>query len=590
MGSEASRYSTTPRRLYAEHVLERLRPSAEGMKVLLDCANGAAYEAAPLVFGEVGADLTLDGVEPTGTNINDGCGSTHVDELDASGHDVAFAFDGDADRVLAVDEKGNVVDGDRIIAILARDMQERGVLAGGVVVTVMSNLGFFKAMEALGIPYEVTDVGDRHVAEAMGRLGASVGGEQSGHVILSEHVTTGDGMVTALALLDVMARSGKPLSELAAVMEKYPQTLINVRVDEPGAAKAVAASEAVGRAVSEAEEQARGGRARPAQAERDGAGRAGDGRARGRDGVPGGLRGGLAGRGRRRRGGELEVCGLRPGVEAGRGAGEGLVPGGDGRAGEHYRQLLRGERGGHSGGRRGLRRGSAGRPRRRRRAARGPEREGDAQDRTHPLQGGPPGLLGEPQDVRRGALCRGAARRAGEGRRRVHGLPFPAGAGPERGRRGRLGGDAQGPLAGALGRRRKNGDLAQRLRAMDDPKLRKGNKESRAAALRGAIEILWDTPGLRLRTGNLSSDISAPENVDVSKLDVSAAMSHAELDRIVSLVEGTLAAYTVHRHWRGRDGSMVVGTRETRAPSCCRRRRLRARLAEECATASVPYV
>ena len=135
-----------------------------------------------------------------------------------------------------------------------------------------------------------------------------------------------------------------------------------------------------------------------------------------------------------------------------------------------------------------------------------------------------------------------------------------------------------------------NGDLAQKLRAMEDPKLRKGNKESRAAALRGAIEILWDTPGLRLRTGNLSSDIAAPENVDVSKLDVSAEMSHAELDRTVSLVEGTLAAYTVHRRWRGRDGSMVVGSG---------RRRLRAPPGEKrparppprsCATASVPYV
>ena len=241
--------------MYAEHVLQRLRPSAEGMKVLLDCANGAAYEVAPLVFGELGVDLTLEGVGPTGTNINEGCGSTHVGELDASGHDVAFAFDGDADRVLAVDEKGSVVDGDRIIAILARDMKERWVLDGGVVVTVMSNLGFFKAMEVMGIPYEVTDVGDRHVAEAMGRLGASVGGEQSGHVILSEHVTTGDGIVTALAILDVMVRSGKPLSELAKVMEKYPQTLINVKIDEPGAAKAVAASEAVVLAVSEAEKR-----------------------------------------------------------------------------------------------------------------------------------------------------------------------------------------------------------------------------------------------------------------------------------------------------------------------------------------------
>ena len=241
--------------IYAEYILGRLHPSARGTKVLLDCANGAAYEVAPLVFGKLGVDLTLRGVEPTGTNINDGCGSTHVDELDASGHDVAFAFDGDADRVLAVDERGNVVDGDRIIAILARDMKERGILNGEVVVTVMSNLGFFKAMESMRIPYEVTGVGDRRVAEAMGRLGASIGGEQSGHVIISEHVTTGDGLVTALALLDVMVRSGKPLSELAAVMEKYPQTLINVRIDEPGAAKAIAASETVVLAVAEAEKR-----------------------------------------------------------------------------------------------------------------------------------------------------------------------------------------------------------------------------------------------------------------------------------------------------------------------------------------------
>jgi phosphoglucosamine mutase len=240
-------------RLYAEWVLRQLRPPAEGVKVLLDCANGAAYEVAPLVFGEIGVDLSLTGTNPTGTNINEGCGSTHVEELDAMGHDVAFAFDGDADRVLAVDEQGKVVDGDRIIAILARDRKERGVLSGEVVVTVMSNLGFFKAMEAMEIPYEVTDVGDRHVAEAMKQLGASLGGEQSGHVIISEHVTTGDGIVTALALLDVIVRSGRSLSELAAAMEVYPQALINVRVEEPGAAKAVAASEAVRLAVSGAE-------------------------------------------------------------------------------------------------------------------------------------------------------------------------------------------------------------------------------------------------------------------------------------------------------------------------------------------------
>jgi phosphoglucosamine mutase len=240
-------------RMYAEWVLRQLRPPAEGMEVLLDCANGAAYEVAPLVFGEIGVDLTLTGADPTGTNINEGCGSTHIDELDATGHDVAFAFDGDADRVLAVDEQGNVVDGDRIIAILARDKVERGVLSGEVVVTVMSNLGFFKAMQAMEIPYVVTDVGDRHVAEAMDRLGAALGGEQSGHVILSGHTTTGDGIVTALALLDVMVRSDKPLSELAAAMEVYPQTLINVRVEGPGAAQVVASSEAVRLAVSEAE-------------------------------------------------------------------------------------------------------------------------------------------------------------------------------------------------------------------------------------------------------------------------------------------------------------------------------------------------
>ncbi|MDQ5816954.1 MAG: phosphoglucosamine mutase [Actinomycetota bacterium] len=240
-------------RLYAEHILGLLRPSSEGVRVLLDCANGAAYEVAPMVFGELGVDPTVVGDSPTGTNINEGCGSTHVDELDARGHDVAFAFDGDGDRVLAVDEKGEVVDGDRIIAILTRDLKERGALSGGVVVTVMSNLGFFKAMDSLSIPYEATPVGDRYVAEFMRKSGASVGGEQSGHVILSEYVTTGDGLLTALALLDVMARSGKPLSELAKVMDVYPQELINVGVADTASAKTVAASERVERAVLAAE-------------------------------------------------------------------------------------------------------------------------------------------------------------------------------------------------------------------------------------------------------------------------------------------------------------------------------------------------
>ncbi|CAN5691844.1 phosphoglucosamine mutase [soil metagenome] len=236
-----------------EFVLSRTRPEAGDAKVLLDCANCAAFDVAPQAFGELGVNLSVVGDEPDGTNINAGCGSTHIDKLNAVGHDVAFAFDGDADRVLAVDEKGNVVDGDRIIAILARDLKERGKLAGGVVVTVMSNLGFHKAMESLDIPYEVTPVGDRYVAEAMSRRGAALGGEQSGHVILSERVTTGDGLVTVLALLDVMVRSGKPLSELAEVMEVYPQSLINVAVGRATLAKSVAASAVVERSVAEAE-------------------------------------------------------------------------------------------------------------------------------------------------------------------------------------------------------------------------------------------------------------------------------------------------------------------------------------------------
>lgn len=240
---------------YAAFVLGKLRPRASGLRVLLDCAHGAATDVAPLAFGGLGAELEMVGAEPTGTNINEGCGSTHVGSLGSEGFDVAFAFDGDADRVLAVDEKGAVVDGDKVIAILARDLMERGVLGeeAGVVVTVMSNLGFFKAMDALSIGYEVTPVGDRHVAAAMARGGAYVGGEQSGHVILSEHVTTGDGLVTALALLDVMTRTGRPLSELARVMEVYPQTLVNVPVAEARFAKQVAASEPVAREVSAAE-------------------------------------------------------------------------------------------------------------------------------------------------------------------------------------------------------------------------------------------------------------------------------------------------------------------------------------------------
>jgi phosphoglucosamine mutase len=241
---------------YVAGVLAMIRPQAEGLKIQLDCANGAAYRAAPLLFSELGTEVSLVGSEPSGTNINAGCGSTHIEELDGDGFDVSFAFDGDADRVLALDERGEVVDGDKIVALLARDMFERGVLApAGAVVTVMTNLGFFKALNSLRIPYEVTPVGDRYVAEVMRRDGASVGGEQSGHVILSDYATTGDGLVTALAVVEVMTRTGKPLSELARVMDVYPQRLVNVRVANPALARRLSENGKVAGAVEKAEKR-----------------------------------------------------------------------------------------------------------------------------------------------------------------------------------------------------------------------------------------------------------------------------------------------------------------------------------------------
>ena len=265
--------------IYAEWVLGRLRPAAEGVKVLLDCANGAAYEVAPLVFGEVGADLTLAGTEPTGTNINDGCGSTHIEELDASGQDVAFAFDGDADRVLALDEKGNVVDGDTIIAILARDKKWRGVLSGEVVVTVMSNLGFFKTMEAMEIPYEVTDVGDRHVAGAMGRLG----------------VFARRGAIRACDPLRARHDRRRHRYGPRAPRRDGPQrqTALGAGRGDGGVSADTDQREGRGAGGREGRRRLGGGRAgrlrggeearrlwpRPFEAERDGAGRAGDGRA-----------------------------------------------------------------------------------------------------------------------------------------------------------------------------------------------------------------------------------------------------------------------------------------------------------------------
>lgn len=210
--------------------------SLDGLRVVADCANGAASTVAGAVFDRLGADVTVIHAEPDGRNINDECGSTHPASLQAAvreaGADSGVAFDGDADRLVAVDGDGDIVDGDQIIAICALDQHERGVLAGdAVVVTVMTNLGFRRAMDASGIHIIDTRVGDRYVLEALDAGGYSLGGEQSGHVIFRELASTGDGVLSAVQLLDVVARTGRPLADLAsASMTRLPQVLRNVRV------------------------------------------------------------------------------------------------------------------------------------------------------------------------------------------------------------------------------------------------------------------------------------------------------------------------------------------------------------------------
>jgi phosphoglucosamine mutase len=199
----------------------------------VDCANGAAYHIAPRLFMELGAQVLAVYDTPDGTNINAGCGSTHMEHIQSivrdTGADMGFAFDGDADRMLAVDSSGEIIDGDRIMAICALDMKARGELAGNtLVVTVMSNLGLRSAMEGEGISLSVAAVGDRYVLERMLEQGYRIGGEQSGHVIFLGDNTTGDGLVSAVRLLGAVVRSGKPLTERKKVMDVYPQVLVNV--------------------------------------------------------------------------------------------------------------------------------------------------------------------------------------------------------------------------------------------------------------------------------------------------------------------------------------------------------------------------
>lgn len=219
---------------YVVHLLGTLPNRLDGLKVVLDCAHGAAAGVSPETFRDAGAEVVVIGADPDGMNINDGVGSTHLEPLQQAvlehGADLGIAHDGDADRCLAVDAAGNVIDGDRIMAILAVSMHERGALTDDtLVVTVMSNLGLKRAMAERGIRVVETKVGDRYVLEALGEGGYALGGEQSGHVIMSEFATTGDGVLTGLHLAAEMARTGRSLAELASVMTVYPQVLVNVR-------------------------------------------------------------------------------------------------------------------------------------------------------------------------------------------------------------------------------------------------------------------------------------------------------------------------------------------------------------------------
>lgn len=222
--------------LYARHLIETAGYRLDGKKIVLDCANGASYKVAPRVYEALGAETVTIGDRPDGANINEACGSTHPEKLQAAvlkhHADIGLAFDGDADRLIVVDERGRVLDGDKTIAICAKMLKAAGQLKDDkVTVTVMSNIGFHKAMEAEGISVDVTNVGDRYVLEQMLKTGCMIGGEQSGHIIFLEHTTTGDGILSSLQLVKAVLESGKKISELADGIIIYPQVLVNARIN-----------------------------------------------------------------------------------------------------------------------------------------------------------------------------------------------------------------------------------------------------------------------------------------------------------------------------------------------------------------------
>ena len=242
---------------YLFHLAKAVPSKIDGIRVVVDCANGAASEAAPLAYAAAGADVVAIHNSPNSYNINDGCGSTHIDVLQKAvlehGADLGLAHDGDADRCLAVDSEGNVIDGDQIMAVLAVAMKEQGLLHHNTLVaTVMSNLGLKLAMQDNGIELRTTKVGDRYVLADLNAGGYSPGGEQSGHLVIPDFATTGDGTLTGLYLMSRMANTGKSLAELASVMTVLPQTLINVPVSDKAA---IADAAEVKDAIAAAEEQ-----------------------------------------------------------------------------------------------------------------------------------------------------------------------------------------------------------------------------------------------------------------------------------------------------------------------------------------------
>lgn len=228
-------YRTDLLNQYMEFVISTCKERFEGVRVVLDCANGAAYEAMPKILRHLGATVKVIHALPNGTNINDGCGSTHLESLQKAvlenGADFGIAHDGDADRCLCVDEKGQIIDGDHILVMCAMDMMKDGKLPyNTVVTTVMANIGFHQAIKKAGGRAEITKVGDRYVLENMLKNGYKIGGEQSGHIIFTDFSTTGDGLITALQVLSSLKHSGRKASDLTALMTTYPQLLVNVKV------------------------------------------------------------------------------------------------------------------------------------------------------------------------------------------------------------------------------------------------------------------------------------------------------------------------------------------------------------------------